>query len=272
MAALPGGGSQVSDDRGFAFLDSPSPLAFAHRGGAADGLENTMTAFQRCVDLGFRYLETDVHATADGVLMAFHDAELSRVTDRPGRIGQLPYRRVAEARVGGLEPIPRLEELLTAWPEVRINIDVKAAAAVAPLADVLRRTRAHDRVCVASFSDARIAALRRLLGPRVCTSLGPRGVAALRLASYSPRAAAMIRLEAPCVQVPIKVRGRLLCDKRLIEAAHGRGMQVHVWTVDTAQEIEDVLELGVDGVMTDRPQVLRDVLLRRGQWTGRRSP
>lgn len=253
----------------FAFLDSAAPLAFAHRGGAAGGLENSMAAFRRCVDLGYRYLETDVHATSDGVAVAFHDTELARVTDRVGRIAQLPWREVARARIGGQEPIVRLDDLLAAWPDVRINLDVKAARAAGPLAVAVRRAAAQDRVCLASFSDARVLAARRLLGPDVCSSPGARGVAALRLASYSAQARWLTRTAAPCVQVPLRYRGRPFCDKRLIAAAQARGMQVHVWVVDTAAEIDAVLDLGVDGVMTDQPEVLKAVLLARGQWTGR---
>ncbi|MGI8691447.1 MAG: glycerophosphodiester phosphodiesterase family protein [Geodermatophilaceae bacterium] len=253
----------------FPFLDGGTPLAFAHRGGAFGGLENSMAAFQRCVDLGYRYLETDVHATSDGVALAFHDAELARMTDRDGRISQLPWRDVAKARIGGREPIVRLDDLLDAWPDVRINLDVKAARAAAPLAAAVRRAAAEDRVCLASFSDARVLAARRMLGPRVCSSPGVRGVAAMRLASYAARAGWLSRTVAPCVQVPLRYRRRPFCDERLIAAAHARGMQVHVWTVDTAAEIHAVLDLGVDGVMTDRPDVLKAVLLARGQWTGR---
>lgn len=254
---------------GFTFLDGPTPLAFAHRGGATGGLENSMAAFQRCVDLGYRYLETDVHATSDGVAVAFHDSELGRVTDMTGRVAQLPWRDVGRARIGGLEPVVRLDDLLATWPDVRINLDVKAARAAPPLAAAVRKAAAEDRVCLASFSDSRVLAVRRLLGPAVCSSPGVRGVAALRLASYTPRAARMSRTAAPCVQVPLRYRGRPFCDERLIAAAHRRGMQVHVWTVDTATEIDAVLDLGVDGVMTDRPEVLKQVLLSRGQWTGR---
>lgn len=228
-----------------------------------------MAAFTHCVDLGYRYLETDVHATSDGVAVAFHDAELTRITDQVGRISQLPWRDVARARIGGREPIVRLDDLLAAWPDVRVNLDVKAARAVAPLAAAVRRAAAEDRVCLASFSDARVLAVRRLLGPTVCSSPGARGVAALRLASYATRAAWLSRTAAPCVQVPLSYRGRPFCDERLIAAAHARGMQVHVWTVDTAAEIEVVLDLGVDGVMTDRPELLKDVLSARGRWTGR---
>ena len=251
----------------FSFLDGPLPLAMAHRGGAIEHLENTMPAFEASVALGFRYLETDVRVTADGVLVAFHDPVLDRVTDSAGRVEQLPWSEVARARIGGREPIVRLDDLLGAWPDVRFNLDIKAAGVLAPLVRTVRRVGVADRLCLASFSDARIAAARRAFGPSVCTALGPRGVAALRLSSYSPRAAGLVRMNAGCAQVPLHLGGRALVDERFIAAAHARGLQVHVWTVDDADEAATLLDLGVDGVMTDRPGMLRTVLLERGQWT-----
>ncbi|WP_345770485.1 glycerophosphodiester phosphodiesterase [Blastococcus saxobsidens] len=253
----------------FAYLDAPTPLAMAHRGGAIEHLENTMPAFQACVDMGYRYLETDVQVTADGVLVAFHDHTLERVTSQPGRIDALPWKQISEARIGGREPVVRLEDLLAAWPDVRFNLDIKAAGVLAPLVRLVRRMQVADRICLGSFSDARIAAARRLFGPSVCTSLGPRGVAALRLSSYSPRAAGLVRIQAGCAQVPLQLGGRALVDERFIAAAHARGLQVHVWTVDDPAEAEAMLDLGVDGIMTDRPAMLREVLEKRGQWTPR---
>jgi glycerophosphoryl diester phosphodiesterase len=253
----------------YAFLDGPTPLAMAHRGGAIEYLENTMPAFQACVDLGYHYLETDVQVTADGVLVAFHDPTLERVTDRSGRVDSLTWSEVSAARIGGREPVVALEDLLGAWPDVRFNLDIKAAGALAPLVRLIRRLGVVDRVCIASFSDARVAAARRLLGPTVCTSLGPRGVAALRLSSYSPRAAGLVRMQAGCAQVPLQLGGRALVDERFIAAAHARGLQVHVWTVDDAEECTRMLGLGVDGVMTDRPAMLRELLEKRGQWAPR---
>jgi glycerophosphoryl diester phosphodiesterase len=253
----------------YAYLDGPLPLAMAHRGGAIEHLENTLPAFEACVALGYRYLETDVRATADGVLVAFHDAVLERVTDSTGRIDQLPWSVVQRARIGGREPILRLEDLLDAWPDVRFNLDIKAAGVVAPLVRTIRRMKVADRVCLASFSDARIHAARRLLGPAVCTALGPRGVAALRLASYRPRAAGLLRLPAGCAQVPLQLGGRALVDERFVTAAHARDLQVHVWTVDSPEETAELLDLGVDGIMTDRPAMLREVLEKRGQWAPR---
>jgi glycerophosphoryl diester phosphodiesterase len=253
----------------YAFLDGPGPVAMAHRGGAIEHLENTLPAFQACVDMGYRYLETDVRVTADGVLAVFHDPTLERVTDRAGRIDTLPWSEVSTARIGGREPILRLEDLLGAWPDVRFNLDIKAAGVLAPLVRTVRRLKVADRICLASFSDARIAAARRLFGPAVCTALGPRGVAALRLSSYSPRAAGLVRIQAGVAQVPLQLGGRALVDERFLAAAHARDLQVHVWTVDTEEEATSMLELGVDGLMTDRPAMLRELLEKRGQWTPR---
>lgn len=244
------------------FLDHPGPLPFAHRGGAGDWPENTMPAFEGAVALGYRYVETDVHVTSDGVLLAFHDDKLDRVTDRTGLIRELPWSEVQRARVDGLEPIPLLEDLLGTWPDLRVNIDPKHDSAVDALATTIARCGAIDRICVGSFSDARIARLRARLGPRLCTSLGPKAVARLRAASFGLPAG---RFVGDCAQVP---PGRTvpLVDHRFVRAAHHRGMQVHVWTIDEATEMHRLLDLGVDGIMTDRPSVLRDVLVERGQW------
>jgi len=253
----------------FAFLDSPLPLAFVHRGGAEHGAENSLRAISSAVELGYRYLETDVHTTADDVAVVFHDRTLDRVTDRTGRIDRLPWAQVKKARIAGSEWIPRLDEVLASFPTLRINIDIKSPGAVAGVTRAIMGANAVDRVCVASFIDARVEAARRVLGPKLCTSLGRRGVAALRLASFSPRAAAVLRVRAACAQVPMSVAGRPVVDARMLATAHALGLQVHVWTLNTATEITHALDLGVDGIMTDAPTVLREVLEGRGQWPSR---
>ncbi len=247
----------------WAFLDHPGPLAFAHRGGAGDWPENTMPAFENAVGLGYRYLETDVHVTADGVLLAFHDDHLDRVTDRTGEIATLPHREVAEARVDGREPIPLLEDLLGSFPDTRINIDPKHDGSVEPLIDTLRRTGAVDRVCIGSFSDARIRRLQQALGPDLCTSMGPREVFRLRLDAISGQ---VHPTATGCVQIPESFRGVTVTNAAVVRAAHRAGLQVHVWTVDDPATMRRLLDLGVDGIMTDRPAVLKEVLVGRGQW------
>jgi len=245
------------------FLDHPGVLAFAHRGGAGDAPENTMPAFQAAIDLGYRYLETDVHLTSDGVLLAFHDDRLDRVTDGTGVIAELPYREVKAALVDGREPIPLLEDLLGAFPTARVNIDPKHDGAVDALADAIRRAGAIDRVCCGAFSDTRLARLRALLGPDLCTSLGPRATAKLRGASYGLPART---LPGPCVQVPHTFRGKAVTDQRFVATAHSLGLQVHVWTIDDPAEMVELLDLGVDGIMTDHPALLKAILQERGQW------
>ncbi len=246
------------------YLDHPGPLAFAHRGGAADGLENTVRQFRCAVEAGYRYIETDVHATRDGRLVAFHDATLDRVTDGAGRIADLPWRDVTQARVAGEEPVPLFEELLERFPETRWNIDVKAEAALLPVLDLIARTGAWDRICVGSFSEARVVRAQRLAGPRLATSYGTRGVLNLRLRSWGMPAA--LRRSAVAAQVPEVRSGVRVVDHRFVRAAHARGLQVHVWTVNEAEHMHRLLDLGVDGIMTDHIDTLRKVMEDRGIW------
>jgi glycerophosphoryl diester phosphodiesterase len=246
----------------WAYLDHPGPIPFAHRGGASEHPENTMPAFEHAVSLGYRYLETDAHATADGVLVAFHDPVLDRVTDRHGIIAQLPWESVSKARLGSAG-IPLMEDLLTAWPHVRVNIDLKHEACVTPLADVIERTKTHDRVCVASFSGKRLARFRAMTGGRVCTAIGPMDIARLRRAGYRSRPC---DLPGACAQVPVRQGRILIVDRRFVDGAHRAGLPVHVWTINDEAEMDRLLDLGVDGIMTDRPTLLKEVLVRRGQW------
>lgn len=248
------------------FLDAPLPLAFAHRGFAPDGAENSMVAFERAIRLGYRYLETDVRATADGVAVALHDARLDRTSDRRGEVERMTWDQVRRARIAGTASIPLLTEVLGTWPDARINLDVKTSRAIAPTIAAIRRTAALDRVCVASFSGIRVTAVRRALGPELCTALSPRAVLALRLAppGRRPRRPGPAR----CAQVPVRIGGVPLVDARYVRAAHRVGLQIHVWTVNEPAEMIRLLDLGVDGLMTDRADVLRAVLRARGQWTG----
>ena len=223
-----------------------------------------MPAFEGAVRLGFEYVETDVHLTADGVLVAFQDDVLDRVTDRRGVIAEMPWSAVREARVNGAQPIPLLEDLLGAFPSLRVNIEPKSDAAVGALADTLTRCDAVDRVLVCSFVDRRVTMVRERLGPRVCTGLGQKGVAKLIAAS---RGLGRPRFVEDAAQVPPSHMGIPIVTRRFVDTAHRLGLAVHVWTIDDSREMDRLLDLGVDGIMTDRPSVLRDVLRRRGQWT-----
>lgn len=243
----------------------------AHRGFDLDGLENTMRAFAAAVDLGYRYVETDVHATRDGHLVAFHDETLDRVTDRVGAIPETSWREVSRARVGGVEPVPLLEDLLGTWPELRVNVDIKSPGAIVPLVRVIERTRAHDRVCVTSFSDQRRQAATMRLSRPVATSAGQRSTTAFRAAAELPhlvRPAVVSRAlhAVDGLQVPTHHYGIDVVTPTTLAAAHEVGRFVHVWTVNEVPEMVRLLDLGVDGLITDRADLLKDVLVARGQW------
>jgi glycerophosphoryl diester phosphodiesterase len=248
------------------FLDYPQPLAFAHRGGAAEGNENTAEAFRRAIDMGYRYVETDVHATRDGVPVVIHDAGLDRVAGQAARVADLSWADLSTVRVGGAAAVPRLDEVLDAWPEIRFNIDVKSDRAAEPAVGSVRAAGAEDRVLLASFSDARLTRIRSLAGPRVATSLGMRGIARLRLAST---AGIRISLPESVAAAQIQVRhGRLtVLTPRFLAYLHRLGLAVHVWTIDDPDEMNRLLDMGVDGIMTDRIEVLRDVYAARGFWS-----
>ncbi|MFC9909503.1 glycerophosphodiester phosphodiesterase [Streptomyces sp. NPDC127197] len=246
------------------FLDHPGPIAFAHRGGAADGLENTALQFRRAVEAGYRYIETDVHATRDGRIVAFHDATLDRVTDGAGRIADLPWDDVRHARVAGREPVPLFEELLETFPDVRWNVDLKAESSLHPFLELIERTDAWDRICVGSFSEARVVRAQRLAGPRLATSYGTRGVLNLRLRSWG--VPAVLRRSAVAAQVPESQSGIQVVDRRFVRTAHAHGLQVHVWTINEPEQMHRLLDLGVDGIMTDHIDTLRKVMEDRGVW------
>ena len=264
------------DRRRHPFLDVPAPVAIAHRGGAEEAPENTLEAFGAAVAMGYRFLETDAHVTRDGVVVAFHDPCLDGLTDRRGAIASLPIAEVEAADAGfAFSPdggrsfpfrgrgvrVPRLETLLLRWPDARVNIDPKDDACVEPLVALLDGLDAWDRVNVGSFSDRRLRRIRALSRGRACTSMGPRAVAVARAAALVGR---MPRQGADCVQVPIRVGRIRIVTRGFVRAAHRAGLPVHVWTVNDPAAMRELLELGVDGVMTDRPRVLRDVLAERG--------
>lgn len=260
---------------GFAYLDEVLEpghpvLAMAHRGGAEHpdvaGLENTTRAFRHAWELGYRYLETDVHASSDGVLFALHDAVLDRVADRVGAIAEMRATDLELARIGGREAVPTLAGLLEEFPDCRFNIDIKAAAAVAPLVDLVRRTGAEDRVCVGAFDLDRIAAFRRGTAGRVAT--GAAKTEAVRFLMMRDRRAAAhwARGRFAVLQLP-RTRGPIpIVTAPVVRRTHAAGVHLHVWTVDTAADQRRMIDAGVDGIFTDRTDVLKDVLRERGLW------
>lgn len=260
------------------FLDHPGPIPFAHRGGSGPWPENSWSAFANTVALGYRYLETDVRVTGDGTAMLMHDATLDRVSDHTSRLSALTTadaRRVRLTRRADSssadEEIPLLDELLDRWPDLRLNLDIKEPGALEPTLDALRRAKAFDRVCVTSFDDAVARRARQLAGPELCLGAGMSAIAIARLFSLLPglrRRGPRGLADRDVVQVPVSFRALPVCDARFLRFMATAGLPVHVWTVNDEPTMDALLDLGVDGLITDRPELLRDVLRRRDQWTG----
>ncbi|TQJ58873.1 glycerophosphoryl diester phosphodiesterase [Arthrobacter sp. SLBN-83] len=248
------------------------PIAMAHRGFSAEGLENSMAAFRAGVELGFRYLETDVHATSDGVLLLFHDETLDRVTDGNGRVAELPAAEVAKARINGREPIPTFDELVAELPGARLNLDVKDWSSVRSTAAAIERHQVHHRVLVTSFSDRRRRAVLKLLSQPVASSAGVASNALFTLLGpVLPRPVfrqlmRRVLRDVHALQVPVRYGRIPVVTAGFIRRAHELGLVVHVWTINEEDEMHRLLHLGVDGIVTDRADLLRDVLRARGQW------
>ncbi|MEO7586533.1 MAG: glycerophosphodiester phosphodiesterase [Arachnia sp.] len=253
---------------------APGFVPMAHRGGSLLtsnlGIENTLKAFSNAVRLGYQYLETDVHATRDARLVAFHDPDLSRVTDTVGRIADMTFDAVREIRVGGRELIPSLDELLEAFPQARFNIDLKADAAVPLLAKAVRSHAAESRVLVGSFSRARLKKFRRLV-PGTATSASTAEVMAMASGVVRPnRPGQYVAFQVPVTHRvgPVTVR---LVTPRTVRAVHRAGRRIHVWTIDDDETMHRLIDWGVDGIITDRPDLLKVVLRSRGMWSTRQG-
>lgn len=245
------------------YLADQDFICFAHRGGGAEQPENSASAFSAAIALGYRYMEIDVQATADGKLLVFHDDTLDRTTTGTGTISTLPYSSVREALIGGSEPILTLEQALEEFPTARFNVDIKTEAALAPTFALIKHMGCFDRICLASFSDNRLKIVRRSLGSEVCTSAGPMGVFALKLASWGlPMAAS----PAQCAQVPVSEYGITIVTPNFVKHCNQKGIAVHVWTIDEEDEMRRLIRLGVNGLITDRPTLLKKVALEEGVW------
>jgi len=245
------------------FLSDTKFAAFAHRGGAHEVPENSLEAFEHAVALGYRYFETDVQLTADGVVVVFHDDEISRLTGKEGLVGDWSWSDLKSLKVNGKGQIPRLEDVLSAWPDLKLNIDAKTDQVAMPLCHIAKQVPS-DRLCLASESDLRIKAIREEMGTSICTASATRETALFvlpALAGLPPRS-----MPAECLQIPPRSRGIPLVTPRQLAAAKSAGKAVHVWTIDDEAEMERLIDLGGDGIMTDRPSLLRGILKRRNLW------
>ncbi len=238
------------------YLDPPGPRVLAHRGLALEAPENTLLAFAQAAAVGARYVETDVHASLDGIAVVAHDPTLRRVAARDVPVAELTMSELRRVDLGHGQGFCSLEEALDGFPDLRFNVDVKVEPAVGPTRSALERTRAASRVLLTSFSDRRRRRLGRAL-PDAVTSTGRSGVVRCALAALVGSRSAMTaaRSGAVALQVPERAGPLALVTPRFIAAAHRAGAEVHVWTVNDPEDMTRLLDLGVDGIVTDRADI-----------------
>ncbi|WP_205633151.1 glycerophosphodiester phosphodiesterase [Enhygromyxa salina] len=264
------------------YFQSRGLACLAHRGGAASHPENTLDAFRAGLDAGCQWIETDLHMTRDGHIVCFHDDRLDRTTNGHGEIRRLTLAQLRRLDAGyhftldgrsypfrdkGVT-VPTLEEVVGLDPEVRVNLDIKQRrpAIVAELWRQIEALQIHDRVLVGSSDLTSLRAFRRLAGGRVASSACTSEVFAFWLAARAGLSARVPiePIEYDALQVPVSFHGLQVITSAFVRAAHQRGLQVHVWTIDETEQMRWLIRLGVDGIVTDHPQRLAALVSELG--------
>ena len=238
------------------YLDVPGVAISAHRGGSIEAPENTIESFEYSIELGSSYIETDVQLSSNGIPYIFHDNDLKRLFGKNIIFNSLNSDEIDELILFDKYKIPTLESTLQKFPDTLFQIDVKTDEVVLPTMEVIKKTNSTDKVCIASFSSKRLKQVHKLY-PEICLSMGPYEVMKLLLASFG-----LYRKEVPgnCLQIPIYQYGIKLVTKRFINYIHSIGLKIHVWTINDEDTMQKLIDLGVDGIITDRPKALKDLL------------
>jgi len=238
------------------YLDVPGVAISAHRGGSIEAPENTIESFKYSIELGSSYIETDVQLSSDGIPYIFHDDDLKRLFGKNIIFNSLHSDEIDELILFDKYKIPTLESTLKKFPDTLFQIDVKTDEVVLPTMEVIKKTNSTDKVCIASFSSKRLKQVHKLY-PEICLSMGPFEVMKLLLASFG-----LYRNKVPgnCLQIPIYQYGIKLVTKRFINYIHSIGLKIHVWTINDEDTMQKLIDLGVDGIITDRPKALKDLL------------
>ena len=238
------------------YLKTPGVAISAHRGGSMEAPENTLESFKYSLELGCAYIETDVQLSSDGIPYIFHDDDLSRLLGKDVAFNSLHSSEIQNLKLFESFDIPTLETALTTFPDALFQIDLKTDEVAIPAMKIIETLEAFDRVCIASFSSKRLALINEMY-PHVCLSMGPKEILKLLLASYG-----LYKKKVPgnCLQVPIYQYGIKLVTKRFIQYVQNIGLKIHVWTINDKNQMQQLINLGVDGIITDRPKALKDLL------------
>ena len=247
----------------FKTIEDSAFLAFAHRGGNDFAPENTFESFQFAVDNGFKYLETDVHLTSDNKLMAFHDPTLDRVTNYEGKINDFSSTDLKKVRIKDKYRMPLMAELLESFPDSFFSIDMKCDESVIPLINLIKNNNAVERVCFASFSQDRLNFVRENLNNKCITSMGPKEIIISKILSYINLKK---NINSHLASMPISRYNIKLLNKRSINYLKSLNVKVVAWTINNEFQMRNLIKLGVDGIMTDKLKLLKEILIEKNLW------
>ena len=232
------------------FLDSEFQ-GFVHRGDTSIFLENTIEAFQSAVSLGYLYLETDLRETSDGKIITFHDPNLKRITGANITISETKFSDIRMRRLPSREIIPTIDELLEEFPDSFFNMDLKVNQIEEKVLKKINSHNALERVCLGSFNSKTIKKINSL-EPKILTSMGISQVIMYKFFQKKNL--------SKLIQIPTHWKGIKVITKKFIDRLHNDGLKVHVWTINKEKEMQSLIDLGVDGIMTDNASGLIKVM------------
>ena len=219
-----------------------------------------MEAFEQSINLGFKYIETDVRATKDNKLVIFHDPDLKRMLNLEIDISSINYDELSSYKINGVHKIPTFLETVSSWPNINFNIDPKSDKSAELLISELKSVGNLDRFCVGSFDSTKLNKIRNAFDNKLCTSMGTNEV----INFYFLRFFGINSINTPCLQLPYFKNGFKIITAKLIRDAHKFNKKVHAWTIDDPKEISELLDMGIDGIMTDSPELLKNEVAKKG--------
>ena len=246
----------------FEFLNNYKFIPFAHRGGSLESTENTLDSFQHSINLGYEYIETDVRHTRDNKLVVFHDEDLKRLCNEEIKISDMEYEDLKKIKIKKKHYNPLLDEVLTTWPNINFNIEPKTFTSAKLLSQSLKKIKNINRFCIGSFSFKKLEMIRNNVGVKLCTSMTKSETIKFYLKQIIP----LSKINIPCLQIPSRYMGFKIITKSIIDKFHNQNKKVHVWTVNDENEINELIDIGVDGIMTDKPTLLKRILKSRSLW------
>ena len=234
------------------YLEYDGLKVLAHRGGAEESNENTLESFDYSQSLGCEFIETDVQVSSEGIQYIFHDDDLKRILNNPIRFDSLSSNEIDELSIFNSCKIPKLSDTLLRFPNLCFQIDFKTDEVVMPALDVINEMNVFDRVCIASFNSKRLQNVRSLY-PDLCISMGPNEVFKTLLARFN-----LYKGDVPgdCLQIPMSYYGIKIVSKRFVDFIHSRGLKIMIWTINDIKTFKYLIDLGVDGIITDKPKLL----------------